>query len=197
MKPSPASSTTTTQTRKSTTTTTPETTTTPTTVPTSSIPADVACQNDQIQVVPLSYGAAAGSVAETIGFVNVSGRSCKLSGYPGVAGLDAQGNQVVQATREIQGMLGGLQNGSTTLPVVSLAPGQTASADVEGSDNPLGEARSCEYYPSLLVTPPNLTQSTSITKIGVQGPGTNVQGFPGCSGLRVNPVVPGNTGRES
>jgi hypothetical protein len=170
---------------------------TTTTVPTSTVAAEVACQNDQIHVAAIRFGAAAGSVAETLGFINVGGQSCTLSGYPGVAGLDAQGVQAVQAIRDIQGMLGGLQSGSTTLPVVSLAPGQTASADVEGTDNPVGSATSCEYYPALLVTPPNLTQSTSITDVGFQGPGTAAQGFPDCSGLRINPVVPGTTGRES
>jgi len=107
--------------------TTPSSTSAPTTAPTAPAttvaPAEAACQNDQIRVVALGYGEAAGSVAETLGFVNVSGRSCSLGGYPGVAGLDAEGQQVIQATRETSSMLGGLQNGSKNLPVVSLAPG--------------------------------------------------------------------------
>jgi hypothetical protein len=170
----------------------------PTALPTTTVaPTGAACQNNQIRVEALGYGAAAGSVAETLGFVNVSDRSCSLGGYPGVAGLDAEGNQVIQATRETTSMLGGLQNGSKILPVVSLAPGQTASADVAGNDNPVGTATSCPYYPSLLVTPPNLTQPTLVTKVGVQVPGATVRGFPGCSGLSVDPVVPGSTGRAS
>jgi hypothetical protein len=185
----------------STPTTAPSTTATstlaPRTVPASSVPAEVACQNGQIRVSAILYAAAAGSAAETLGFVNVSDRPCTLSGYPGVAGLNAQGGQVIQATRLISTMLGGVQNGSTALPVVSLAPGQTASADVAGSDNPLNGATSCPYYPSLLVTAPNMTESTTITGVGVQGPGTSAQGFPGCSGVVIDPVVPGTTGRAN
>jgi len=61
----------------------------------------------------------------------------------------------------------------------------------------VGTATSCPYYPSLLVTPPNLTVSTPVTDVGLQGPGATVRGFPGCSGLYVDPVVPGSTGRAS
>jgi hypothetical protein len=159
--------------------------------------AAVACQNSDIKVIPLGYGAAAGNVAETIGFVNVGDRSCFLSGYPGVAGQNAQGNQVVQATRELNGMLGGVHDSSSAPPVVALAPGQTASADVEGGDAPVGNAGSCAYYPYFLVTPPNETQSMSISNIGVQQPGTALQGFPGCDPIRIDPVVSGDTGRAS
>lgn len=117
--------------------------------------------------------------------------TCVLSGYPGVAGLDAQGNQAVQAERTPNGYLGGLQSGTSTPPSVSLAPGQRASAIVEGTDNPVGSATSCPSYPTLLVTPPNLTVSVRVT---VTGLGTNPPGFPGCSQIEVHPVVTGSSG---
>ena len=126
-------------------------------------------------------------------FTNQSQSTCSLSGYPGVAGLDAQGNQIVQVPRTLSGYLGGLQNGATTPPTVMLAPAQTASAAVEGTDNPVGSATSCPYYPALLVTPPNLTDSVRVT---VSGLGTNPPGLPGCSLTEVHPVVPGSSGRE-
>lgn len=157
----------------------------------------MACQNDQVRVVAIGFGAAAGSVAERVGFTNVGGQTCTLSGYPGVTALNAQGVQVTQAVRDLQGMLGGLQSGSTTLPVVSLTPGQTASADVEGTDIAPGSGTKCDDFPTLLVTPPNLTQSTSITNVGFQGPGSNVEGFPDCGGLSINPLVPGTLGRDT
>ncbi len=125
-------------------------------------------------------------------FTNQSQSTCTLSGYPGVAGLDAQGNQVVQAERTLSGYLGGIQPGATTAPTVTLAPRQMASATVEGTDNPIGSATSCPYYPFLLVTPPNLTESVRVT---VSGLGTNPPGLPGCSLIEVHPVVPGNSGR--
>ena len=150
------------------------------------------CQNGQLAVTVLGNGAAAGSVGQVIGFINVSKVACTLTGYPGVAGLDAQGRQVTQAQRQLMGMVGGLANGATKPPTVTLAPGQSASAMVEGTDNPAGTATSCTSYPTLLVTPPNLTQSTKVT---IALSGSTIAGFPGCSGIRVDPVVPGHTGR--
>jgi len=150
------------------------------------------CQNGQLAVTVLGNGAAAGSVGQVIGFINVSKVACTLTGYPGVAGLDAQGRQVAQAQRQLMGMLGGLANGATAPPAVTLAPGQSASAMVEGTDNPVGTATSCTYFPSLLVTPPNLTQPTKVT---IALSGSTIAGFPGCSGLRVDPVVIGHAGR--
>ena len=150
------------------------------------------CLPGQLAVTVLGNGAAAGSVGQVIGFINVSKVACTLTGYPGVAGLDAQGRQVTQAQRQLMGMVGGLANGATKPPTVTLAPGQSASAMVEGSDNPVGTATSCTYYPSLLVTPPNLTQPTKVT---IALSGSTIAGFPGCSGIRVDPVVPGHTGR--
>lgn len=154
--------------------------------------AGSACTDAQISVRPGSYGAATGNVAQVVLFVNVSATTCTLTGYPGAAGLNAAGAQVIQATRRLAGFLGGLQNGQQTPPTVTLAPGATASADVEGGDNPLNGATSCTTYPKLLVTPPNLTQSTAIT---VGPPGSGITGFPGCAGLSVNPIVPGDSGR--
>jgi len=107
-------------------------------------------------------------------------------GYPGVAALTTQGVQAQQAQRELNGYLGGLEN-STTLPLVVLASGQTASALVEGTDNPVNGASSCPSYPALLVTPPGFTVSTKVS----------VGGFPGCSNLEVHPVVPGTSGQKS
>ncbi len=137
-------------------------------------------------------GAGLGHEDQVILFTNSSQSSCTLSGYPGIAGLDAQGAQAVQAVRTPGGYLGGLQPGTTTSPNVLLAPGQVASATVEGTDNPVGVASSCPYYPYLLVTPPNLTVSVRVNVVGL---GTELTGLPGCSQIEVHPVVPGDSGR--
>ncbi len=149
------------------------------------------CHNGQIAVSGAGGGSGLGHQDQVIVFTNQSESTCVLSGYPGVAGLDAQGNQPVQAERTPNGYLGGLQSGTTTPPSVSLAPGQTASAIVEGTDNPVGSATSCPSYPTLRVTPPNLTVSVRVT---VTGLGTNPPGLPGCSPIEVHPVVPGSSG---
>jgi hypothetical protein len=99
-----------------------------------------------------------------------------LQGYPGVAGLNAAGQQVTQAVRTPFTHVG-------PPSAISLAPGQTASAPVQGSDVPVGNATTCTSYPSLLVTPPNETHSQALLAT-----------LPGCSGLKVGPVVAGSNG---
>jgi hypothetical protein len=146
-----------------------------------------ACRDGQISVSNSENGGAGlGHEDQVILFTNSSQSACSLSGYPGVAGLDAQGNQAVQAVRTPSGYLGGLASGDVTPPVVVLAPGQSASATVEGTDNPVGTATSCPSYPELLVTPPDLTGSTRVAA-----------GLPGCSPIQIHPVVPGTTGRTT
>lgn len=130
-------------------------------------------------------GAGLGHVALPLLFTNDGTATCTLSGYPGVAALDSSGAQVAQAQRTPQGYLGGLEGYSGgPLPVVSLAPGQTASAMVEGTDNPAGTATSCVTYAALLVTAPDTTTSVRVDSA-----------LPGCSALEVHPVVEGTSGR--
>jgi len=148
------------------------------------------CRIGQLRIQPGRSGAAAGSAGQTILFTNVGATTCSLSGYPGVAALDAGSNQVVQARRSLNGMLGGVDVG-TAVPVVALSPGQVASAEIEGGDSPTAPATSCPTYPAFLVTPPGETRSERITA-GVAG--ANGPGFPGCQTISVNPVVPGSTG---
>jgi hypothetical protein len=113
-------------------------------------------------------------------FENISNTSCSLYGYPGVAALDAAGDQVAQAQRIPDGYLGGVAG---AIPVVVVDPGQMASAMVEGSDNPVNGATTCVTYAALLATPPNTSTSTRLDV-----------SFPGCSGVEVHPVVPGTSG---
>ena len=108
-------------------------------------------------------------------FKNTSGTACTLYGFPGVAGLDADGKQQVQAKRTTSGSFG-----SATVSTVRVAPGATASALVGGVDVPSGNATSCPTYPALLVTPPGTKTST---KVALQ--------LPGCPTLVVYPVVAG------
>jgi hypothetical protein len=164
-----------------------------TTSPTTTVVPQSPCQISQLRISPGASGFGTGNVGQVLLFTNVSQTTCTVSGYPGVAALDSQGNQVAQAKRELIGYLGGLQNNATSVPVVTLASGQVASAEVEGTDNPVGTATSCTYYPSFLVTPPGETHSVTVNAGVVQG--SNIPGFPGCSPISVNPMVPGTTGR--
>jgi hypothetical protein len=123
-----------------------------------------------------------GHIGVILIFKNTSPQTCKLTGYPGVAGLNAAGNQAIQATRTLNGYTGGVPTGRIP-PVVTLTTGQSASAFVEGTDVPTGNQTSCPTYPKLLVTPPNTTQQVTIDT-----------SMPGCSPVQVHPVVPGTTG---
>jgi len=180
--------------------TAPSTTTVPpTTIPvpaggtrTVPIPATPsACRLSGLTVSAGSAGGAAGSYGQTILFINRSDTTCTMRGYPGVAALNANGQQVVQATRKPTGMMGGLRSAASPISVVALAHGKIASAEVEGSDVPVGTTTSCVYYPELLVTPPGETNSI-VVNVSV-----GINGIPGCVPIAVNPVVAGTSGRAN
>jgi Protein of unknown function (DUF4232) len=120
------------------------------------------CTGSELAVSAGQAGAGLGHEGLPILFRNISPTACSLYGYPGVAGLNSSGQQVIHATRTSSGYLGGLANAQPTPPTVDLSPGQTASALVEGTDNPVGTATSCPSYPTFLVTPPNTTNSVRV-----------------------------------
>lgn len=141
-----------------------------------------ACGNGQVKVRGRVLGAGMGHSGAVLVFTNTSGQACTLTGYPGVAGLDKAGNQVTQAERTLTGYLG---HGYHVRPV-RVPVGGHASALVEATSVPSGDATSCPTYAALLVTPPNTTASK---KVGVS--------LPGCGGLTVHPVVRGTSGRTA
>lgn len=125
---------------------------------------------------PLPQGAGAGHIGVLLTFTNVSSRACTLRGYPGVAGLDATGKQIAQATRTLNGYLAGCR--CTTPPTVAIGPLEVASASVEGS---VGTGN-CDQFTGMLVTAPNTATST---KVDVA---------PHSCNFLVHPVVAGSTG---
>jgi hypothetical protein len=147
-----------------------------------------ACRVGQLRITAGVDHGAAGNAGQTIVFTNVGPSPCVMGGYPGVAALNARGSQVAQARRQAAGMTGGLSNADSPIPVVTLEPGQSASAEIEGSDvGPAGSA-TCATYPAFLVTPPGETHSVKVTLMAGGA-------FPGCQPIAINPVVPGVTGR--
>jgi len=153
--------------------------------PTTSIPI---CTTSHLTISSgLSQGAT-GHISTVLLFANSGTTTCNITGYPGLAGLNASGTQVVQAQRTLRGFTGGLAQGATAPPVVDLTPNQTASALVEGTDVPTGNATSCPSYPAFLVTPPNETHSVQLSLASA---------FPGCSQIQIHPVVPGTSGSSS
>jgi Domain of unknown function (DUF4232) len=130
-----------------------------------------------------SPGASGGHDSLLLTFENTGASICSLYGYPGVAGLDAAGMQVVQARRTLNGWVGGVALNQKAQTVI-LAKGEFASAIVEGTDVPVNNDNSlCHTYPKLLITPPNTTRSV-----------VEDDKFGSCSGIQVHPVVAGTTG---
>jgi hypothetical protein len=127
-------------------------------------------------------GAGLGHVGEPIVFQNTSSTTCTMYGYPLVK---VTSNGPTSGTDDTpNGYLGGLSG--STIPTVNLAPGATASALVEGTDNPVGTATSCPTYSSLAITPPGDSQTFTLDT-----------SLPGCSTIEVHPVVTGSTGQQS
>lgn len=152
------------------------------------------CTNADVGVADSGGGAGLGHEDRVLVFTNASRAVCTLQGYPGVAGLNAAGEQVAQASRTPSGYMGGLLPGASGPAEVTLAPGQAASAVVEGTDTPQG-SQPCPTYPSLLVTPPDLTRSVRVAVTGSGGSSSG--GLAGCSALEIHPVVPGTSGSDA
>ncbi|HEV2371099.1 MAG TPA: DUF4232 domain-containing protein [Streptosporangiaceae bacterium] len=85
-------------------------------------------------------------------FVN-KGSACWMRGYPGVAALNAAGQQIQQATR----------SSNTPDPLVVLKPGQTASALITGNTASCTKQTTAQ---GLLVTAPDQRISTRLGTYG-------------------------------
>lgn len=136
------------------------------------------CRNGQLAVSIQSSYVGAGSAAEELGFRNIGRSLCALSGYPGVAALNTQGQQIAQAERS---------DSDAAVKAVGLKPGQIAAALVQGSD---GSAVKCDYFTrSFLVTAPNLTRAT---KVSADSSSAAI-GVPDACPISIDPVTPETT----
>jgi hypothetical protein len=118
-------------------------------------------------------------------FANTGQIACQLQGYPGVAVLNASGQQVQQAARTPAGYLGGIRNGKPPFPTTVVGPGSVASALLEGEVVDVN-GKSCASQAGLLVTPPNTRVAAKVRRQ-----------IAFCGGLQIHPVVPGATGNKS
>jgi hypothetical protein len=141
------------------------------------------CTDGQVRVREGRSDGGAGHIGIRIHFKNHSSVTCSVRGYPGAAGLNKHGRQVEQAKRTRRGMVGGLKP-HHKIPTVSLAPGEVATAVVEGSDVPVNNHR-CRTLHGMLVTPPN-----DFTAVHVK------HAPPDCDGIQIHPVIKGKTGSQ-
>jgi hypothetical protein len=124
----------------------------------------------------------AGHSSEVILVMNKGSKTCRLTGYPGLQLLDAQGIVAGTVDRTRTGFTGALRPGMP-IPIIELQRGEVASAVMEGTDIPAGTASSCPSYDSFEVTLPDQTTPVTIHK-----------GTGSCSGFDVHPFVIGFNG---
>ena len=141
-----------------------------------------ACGNADLQVT-WGYGSQSEPQQySAIDFVNVSGRTCTLYGYPGLA-IKVDGT-VINAARTLAGTEPSLKSPQ----LVTLAPGGKAYAIAQWELATPGQA----CYPTGTGTfdaiAPNTTRTFVLSTAGHIGK----QGI--CSGLAINPVQPGTYG---
>jgi len=140
------------------------------------------CVNGDVKVTDKDGQGAAGTISLVLVFENVSGHSCYLTGFPGASIVGPGGEDLLDATRDHADL--------AKVSDVTLAVGGRASAllqwsDVPGSAGPDGCA--VQNAQNLMVTPPNFTQSSTLT-LSASG-GTDI-----CSGFEIHPVVDGVDG---
>jgi hypothetical protein len=141
------------------------------------------CRSSLLEVRAGHTGAGLGHLGMVLLFKNEGRAVCALGGYPGVALVTGSGGEL-QAKRSPSGYLGGLSGSSHKIPVLEVGPGQTVSALLEGLDSRQPGGTPCPAYRALLVTPPNFTLTTRITRsLQICRP-------------TVHPVVAGSQGRE-
>lgn len=104
-------------------------------------------------------GGAAGTIETTIGLKSTATGSCSLGGFPGLQLLDASGTNL--PTNVVR--TGNYSFTAMAPTTVTLVPGQTAYFNIGYSDVPVGTETSCPTSTSLLVTPPNATDSLRMT----------------------------------
>ena len=147
----PAAPTTTTVTATTTASAAPTGTGTATSAPTSPAGA-VACATSSLHVTQGAPQGYAGGVYQAIVFTNASGRSCTLYGYPGVSLVSASYAQIGLAAK---------RSATTPVKLITLAPGGTASAQLQIVDALNFPASTCSPVKAayLRVYPPNQTAS--------------------------------------
>ena len=159
---------------------TPATTTVATTTSTTTRPGPPACTIAELAVTAEPTQSVMSHGGAQIRFTNNGPGRCVISGYPGVAAMDAAGHPVGDARRTLHGFIGGAPQGSQP-PVLELRQHETASALVESLYQGSAPAP-CPEVAALVVTPPGETHSV---RLAVQ--------MYGCE-LEVHPIVPGASG---
>jgi hypothetical protein len=151
--------------------------------PVSSPPVTAAaCTAQSLRITGSAASGGDSHAGLVIVYTNTGQISCSMTGYPGLAILNAAGKQIIQAARTPSGYLGGIRNGKPPFATVPLDAGGSASALVEGQvvDN---TGKACPTEHALLTTPPATTVPVKVSATTVF-----------CGQVQIHPVVAGKSG---
>jgi Protein of unknown function (DUF4232) len=144
------------------------------------------CSQSQIGITAAGTGAGLGHVGVLFTLRNTSSASCRIEGYPDLQLLGSSGNAL--PTTVVRAVTGAYLFPAVSPHRVALAPGATASFDLQYGDNPVGAqanesyAQACPSASSSEVTLPNSSGHSIVSA-----------SMAPCSGqVIVSPVVPGS-----
>jgi Protein of unknown function (DUF4232) len=158
----------------------------PAPTPTAPTSAPAACQPSALRISLVSTGSVAEQAGGYLRFENTSTATCRLSGYPAVLGVSTAGRSA--AFGEARNTIYGAWTYTGTVPLLPLAPGQSAYAVVVGDAIPAGTATSCPApFHELQVAPPGSSQYVSISA-WLPGAGSYLPACPALSGASANRV---------
>lgn len=140
--------------------------------------AAAACRAGQLKITLVRGGGEGGIASGDIGFANISGTPCRMSGWPALVAITAGGAR--QAARHVLTTEFGPV--ISVVPVVTLAPGARAEAVFAASDSSCANGS----YQRLSVTAPGTSGSATISAY-LPYLGTYL---PACGPISVTPVVP-------
>jgi hypothetical protein len=151
--------------------------------PATATDAVTSCSTAQLTVTLTNTGALAGEAGGYLKFTNNTSATCRITGYPSVAGVTSTGRAT--AFRQARATMFGAWQYSTPLPVVTLRPGDSAYAVVAAPDHPAGTQSSCPSPDVHLRVAAPGSSSTTVISAWLPGAGTYL---PTCASINGTPV---------
>jgi Protein of unknown function (DUF4232) len=149
------------------------------------------CSPAQLDISLPRRFAGLGHINGDLRFTNTSGARCRLSGWPTVTALEANGAAIPAKRIPKLSMAWALSwpQARRVRPVI-LARGQSAVAEIDGSDIALGNGRSpCSVARRLRVAAPGGHRSVTLSALWWRSAGRPVY-YPLCAGISVSSFFP-------
>lgn len=123
-------------------------------------------------------------------FTNTGGARCRLSGWPTVLAVEADGKEI-RSTRIPHLANAWALNWPSSRPdrPLVLARGRSADVEIDGGDDPLGNATSCPAARSFRVVPPGGGRPVTLSAVWWRN-GRQPVYYAVCAGIAVTPFFP-------